>query len=504
MEKEIVDIIKKVKITKRSKTLILDCPFGKDQVVYDLRDIKETYPNVTTLQIKDNIIGIHLLNRTFPNIRAVLSDSPYFFNRETMLIRTGIFDNTRGDLLNAFCLKPDEVLDLRHVRRICGMALDGCETSSINHADYIEDIDAGGLTGSYLDRPEIRSGDGPIMFGDCLIGFKDETTSFELTSSVKSVALAANFGKNMVQKLIVSDYHLLNLLCTVGDDNKICDTLVINDCSDFRKSISNHFCMNANHVEITSKNRYLKTKHDMIYGIEDHKLYASAWFLSGDIIIPKEVYSIGDDAFPSDRFTSIEIHPDVYECSSEAFVNPARLTLIKCHGNKLPEGLISAVVDSLAYTGCKDKRHYRNFEDDIAVIEIVSDNAHFFIPRDMTGSSELDELCSNDMSQVKKGFKRIYLYAGTWTGQKAVMVKMYSLLQDDEYVKNTLKREGVSTALEYIQHKREDYAILLVNTKLLNNEELTTVAEEASKAGMGKLVSTINSLLDTPKKNRAD
>ena len=51
MEKEIVDIIKKVKITKRSKTLILDCPFGKDQVVYDLRDIKETYPNVTTLQI---------------------------------------------------------------------------------------------------------------------------------------------------------------------------------------------------------------------------------------------------------------------------------------------------------------------------------------------------------------------------------------------------------------------------------------------------------------------
>ena len=74
MEKEIVDIIKKVKITKRSKTLIFDCPFGKDQVVYDLRDIKETYPNVTTLQIKENVIGIHLLNRTFPNIRAVSTE----------------------------------------------------------------------------------------------------------------------------------------------------------------------------------------------------------------------------------------------------------------------------------------------------------------------------------------------------------------------------------------------------------------------------------------------
>ena len=502
MEREIVDVIKTAKITKRSKTLTLDCPFGKDQVVYDLRDVKETYPNVTTLQIKDNVIGIQLLNRTFPNIRAVLSDSPYFLNRETMLIKTGMFENTRGDLLNAFCLKPDEILDLRHVRHICNMALDGCETSSISHEDYIEDIDAGGLTGSYIDKPETFIGDGPIMLGNCLIGFKEKTKAFELTSSVKSVALVTNFGKNMVEKLIVSDYHFLNLLWTVGDNNKICDTLVINDCSDFRESISNHFCMNASHVVITSKNRYLKTENDMIYGIEDHKLHTSAWFLSGDIVVPKEVYSIGDNAFPSDRFTSIEIHPDVYECSSEAFINPMRLTRIKCHGDKLPEGLISAVVHSLDYS-YTDTEYFRDYNERISVIEIVSDNAHFFIPRDMTDSSELDELCSRDMSQVKKRFKRIYLYARTWAGQKAVMVKMYALLQDDGYVKDTIKREGLSTALEYIQYKREDYAILLVNTKLLNNEELTTIAKEASKAGMEKLVSTINSLLNIAAKNRA-
>ena len=436
MEKEIVDIIKKVKITKRSKTLILDCPFGKDQVVYDLRDIKETYPNVTTLQIKENVIGIHLLNRTFPNIRAVLSDSPYFFNRETMLIRTGIFENTRGDLLNAFCLKPDEVLDLRHVRRICDMALDGCETSSINHADYIEDIDAGGLTGSYLDRPETRSGDGPIMFGDCLIGFKEETTSFELTSSVKSIALAVNFGKNIIQKLIISDYNLLDLLWTVGEDNQICDTLIINDCSDFRKSISKNFCMNANHVEITPRNNYLKAENDMIYGSMDHKLYASASFLSCDIIIPKEVCSIGDYAFPSDRFASIEIHQNVQICSKQAFVNPEGLTLIKCHGNKLPEGLISAVAYPMS---CRYNECYDDYGDRNAVIEVISDNAHFFIPRDMTSSSELDEICSRDMSKVEK----TYMYAGSWTAAKAVMVKTYALSQDDEYIESVLKKEAL-------------------------------------------------------------
>ena len=40
MEREIVDVIKTAKITKRSKTLTLDCPFGKDQVVYLLEHRK--------------------------------------------------------------------------------------------------------------------------------------------------------------------------------------------------------------------------------------------------------------------------------------------------------------------------------------------------------------------------------------------------------------------------------------------------------------------------------
>ena len=95
----------------------MDCPFGKDQVVYDLRDIKETYPNVTTLQIKENVIGIHLLNRTFPNIRAVLSDSPYFFNRETMLIRTGMTDQKHLLEMDLLCLVTVS-LDLRRKQRL--------------------------------------------------------------------------------------------------------------------------------------------------------------------------------------------------------------------------------------------------------------------------------------------------------------------------------------------------------------------------------------------------
>lgn len=57
----------------------------------------------------------------------------------------------------------------------------------------------------------------------------------------------------------------------------------------------------------------------------------------------------------------------------------------------------------------------------------------------MTSSSELDEICSRDMSKVEK----TYMHAGSWTAAKAVMVKTYALSQDDEYIESILRREAL-------------------------------------------------------------
>ena len=88
---------------------------------------------------------------------------------------------------------------------------------------------------------------------------------------------------------------------------------------------------------------------------------------------------------------------------------------------------------------CRYNEHYDDYGDRNTVIEVISDNAHFFIPRDMTSSSELDEICFRDMSKVEK----TYMYAGSWTAAKAVMAKTYALSQDDEYIESILKREAL-------------------------------------------------------------
>ena len=120
----------------------------------------------------------------------------------------------------------------------------------------------------------------------------------------------------------------------------------------------------------------------------------------------------------------------------------------------------------------------------------MSDDAHFFIPRHITNITKFAELCSTDMSQIKEN----YMYAGSAEAKQDIMVKTYAFSQDDKLIEDILKREGKVIALRYIKENHEDDAILLVNSKLLDKNALTAIKKDASKSGMEKLVSAINSL----------
>jgi len=63
-----------------------------------------------------NLIDIRISNRTFPNIRKVISESPLFETNETMLIRTSKLKSEKGILLNAFCKSEEEALYVKNPR----------------------------------------------------------------------------------------------------------------------------------------------------------------------------------------------------------------------------------------------------------------------------------------------------------------------------------------------------------------------------------------------------
>ena len=113
MERKITnDVVTEIGLTQRNKTLTLE----GDVAVYDLRGMKKEFPNITTLKIKNGVTAIRISNRTFPNIRKVISESPLFETKETMLIRTSKLKSEKGILLNAFCKSEEETLYVKNPR----------------------------------------------------------------------------------------------------------------------------------------------------------------------------------------------------------------------------------------------------------------------------------------------------------------------------------------------------------------------------------------------------
>lgn len=88
-----------------------------------LKGIEQTFPDVKTLIIEDDIGAIHIDNRMFPNVNHIISNNKRYINDVPMLIAQS---DEPGYLMNAFCIKRGETVDLRNVKYICNGAFSGC------------------------------------------------------------------------------------------------------------------------------------------------------------------------------------------------------------------------------------------------------------------------------------------------------------------------------------------------------------------------------------------
>ena len=91
--------------------------------LYNYENEMISYPNVTELIIEKDVQYICLPNTLFPNIKKIVSHSKYFLSGDMLI-------TYKGRLLNAFCKKEDEIIDMGNVSEIYQDAF--CECSSVN------------------------------------------------------------------------------------------------------------------------------------------------------------------------------------------------------------------------------------------------------------------------------------------------------------------------------------------------------------------------------------
>ena len=105
---------------------------------YYLREIKKSFPNVRRIYIDKNVRGIQMNNQLFPNVEEIVSDNDTYKNTGAgMLMR--ITGKNTGTLINTFCKKPGEPMDMKNVVAITSMAFAGCKSANFVNMKF-EDI----------------------------------------------------------------------------------------------------------------------------------------------------------------------------------------------------------------------------------------------------------------------------------------------------------------------------------------------------------------------------
>lgn len=171
---------------------------------YRLRGIWKQFPEVTSIQVKPMVACIELSNFLFPNVRSVKTPPSSNFSRSKTYLMRGV------TLLNTFCLREDEVLDLAGVYCLANYALEGCRARQVQHAGELYSAYPYAFHGFFGGEPFHH---GVRMLGKALYDI-EPGTDIQVPPEVKLVNEECDFTK--ASSLTFSDIHQLGTICNAS------------------------------------------------------------------------------------------------------------------------------------------------------------------------------------------------------------------------------------------------------------------------------------------------
>lgn len=269
---------------------------------------EKSFPSVKTLVIGEEVECMSIPNEMFPNVRNIISYNRHFLNSD-MLIRVdyNMFPDKNGKrtdvwLLNTFCKKPDEVINLKSVEFIDGYAFYGCRSTKIINEDCVK----GGFKLAFFGSAfmELEPVGGAYMAGSMIIDVdKDakelvipETATYFL-HNIHNVTFIRELCKSY-DKIIVKNSSLFFqrvLYAYAAPKNLVIDCEVYDDKEDFCNYIKN--CSNLQNIQITDKSERYMTYDGVLYDKAGKTLLACPKNRHGTVKIKEGTKEIEKNAF---------------------------------------------------------------------------------------------------------------------------------------------------------------------------------------------------------------
>lgn len=336
---------------------------GFDKVEIKLKSAGQL-DNIKRIYIGESIKLINIPNKVFPNVREVKSDNERYVSG-TMLVEKRTYYTVSSDrliLLNSFCLREDEVLDLKGIAAIDENALTRCSAGTVINTEDVRRVDKAAFSRSNIPTRELPEEYNVSMVGTIITdvntkpGFNTCVIPADTTLIAKNVFFRSNDVIDVRCKNSVF-FRCRSYLWIYSN------TLIFNaeDDIDEDKFENLKECC----VKIGPANKHYVDIDGIIY-TSDMKHLVKSNQLDVDlrkIIVPDSVEKICKYAFYQDTsLESVEIPDSVKEIGDYAFIGCRNITSLKlpdsikklgyrslCGMNNLKELEIPGSVDDSNY-----------------------------------------------------------------------------------------------------------------------------------------------------------
>lgn len=201
--------------------------FGEDDstkpMYYKLRHSCMIFPNVTEIYIARNVAAIEINNKMFPNCRKVVSNNVNYRSGSMLVKEDKAMDS--NFLLNTFCLKKGEDVDLTGIDIIKSGAFSGCEIVEIKNIADISQVENYAFSDSDFCSDKNKAIGGFQMAGPIIIGMLPNLEEYEIPDYAICTApraVEAMQKMHKAKRLIINNLAAtVNVLCTTRLPRKV-------------------------------------------------------------------------------------------------------------------------------------------------------------------------------------------------------------------------------------------------------------------------------------------
>ena len=364
--------------------------FGEDnntnQMYYKLRYSCMIFPNVTEIYIARNVAAIEINNRMFPNCRKIISNNVNYRSGSMLVKKDRAMD--WNFLLNTFCLKKGEDVDLTGIDMIKSGAFSGCEIVEIKNVADLSQVEKYAFSDSDFCSDKNEAVGGFRMAGPIVVEMLPDLEEYEIPDyAIYTAPRAVEAMQKMhkAKRLIINNLAAtVNVLCMTRLPKKVIVKNIKKRTDDTDYDLFDILdSETTEEIELQNCSPEYKSINGLLYGrvIDEYGFFTKTWsvimcprgmkkvviddiaeeiaqsaFMGcsvEEVVMPDSVKMIGNEAFSCCKYLKkINLSKNLQKTTNQLGYNACLKKCEKLKGIEIPAGIKE--IPNMMFFGCRE------------------------------------------------------------------------------------------------------------------------------------------------------